>query len=170
MKKILVTGANGQLGRAVNLKYKDNADVEIYNTDVVEMEGIHVVDITDIDDVMRVVNEVKPYAIINCAAHTNVDGCEKDFDNAYRINAIGPRNLSIAAKSVGAKMVHISTDYVFGGDGTRPYVEYDETNPQGAYGRTKLEGEKFVKQFADKFFIIRTAWLYGDGKTFVKTM
>lgn len=170
MKKILVTGANGQLGRAVNLKYKDNADVEIYNTDVVEMEGIHVVDITDIDDVMRVVNEVKPYAIINCAAHTNVDGCEKDFDNAYRINAIGPRNLSIAAKSVGAKMVHISTDYVFGGDGTRPYVEYDETNPQGAYGRTKLEGEKFVKQFADKFFIIRTAWLYGDGKNFVKTM
>lgn len=170
MKKILVTGANGQLGRAVNLKYKDNADVEIYNTDVVEMEGIHVVDITDIDDVMRVVNEVKPYAIINCAAHTNVDGCEKDFDNAYRINAIGPRNLSIAAKSVGAKMVHISTDYVFGGDGTRPYVEYDETNPQGAYGTTKLEGEKFVKQFADKFFIIRTAWLYGDGKNFVKTM
>lgn len=170
MKKILVTGANGQLGRAVNLKYKDNADVEIYNTDVVEMEGIHVVDITDIDDVMRVVNEVKPYAIINCAAHTNVDGCEKDFDNAYRINAIGPRNLSIAAKSVGAKMVHISTDYVFGGNGTRPYVEYDETNPQGAYGTTKLEGEKFVKQFADKFFIIRTAWLYGDGKNFVKTM
>ncbi|MBR6637330.1 MAG: dTDP-4-dehydrorhamnose reductase, partial [Lachnospiraceae bacterium] len=93
-----------------------------------------------------------------------------DVENAYKINALGPRNLSIAASKVGAKMVQISTDYVFSGDADKPYTEFDEPAPQGVYGKSKLEGELFVKQFADKFFIIRTAWLYGDGKNFVKTM
>lgn len=170
MKTLLVTGANGQLGRAINLKFKDNEDVVLYNTDIMETDTIHKMDITDIEDVMRIVKEVKPYAIINCAAHTAVDLCETDVDNAYKINAIGPRNLSIAAREVGAKMMHVSTDYVFGGDGDRPYIEFDETNPQGMYGKTKLAGENFVKEFADKYFIVRTAWLYGDGKNFVKTM
>lgn len=170
MKILLVTGANGQLGRAINLKFKDNEDVVLYNTDIMETDTIHRMDITDIADVMRIVKEVKPYAIINCAAHTAVDLCETDVDNAYKINAIGPRNLSIAAREVGAKMMHVSTDYVFGGDGDRPYIEFDETNPQGMYGKTKLAGENFVKEFADKYFIVRTAWLYGDGKNFVKTM
>ena len=170
MKKILITGANGQLGRAIREKYKENADIEIIGTDVVEMDGICTLDITDVDAVIKKVEEVHPYAIINCAAHTNVDGCEKDWDNAYKINAIGPRNLSIAANKVNAKLVHISTDYVFPGDGERPYTEFDTPNPVSAYGKTKLEGENFVKQFADKYFIIRTAWLYGDGKNFVKTM
>lgn len=170
MKKILITGANGQLGRAIREKYKENADIEIIGTDVVEMDGICTLDITDVDAVIKKVGEVQPYAIINCAAHTNVDGCEKDWDNAYKINAIGPRNLSIAANKVNAKLVHISTDYVFPGDGERPYTEFDTPNPVSAYGKTKLEGENFVKQFADKYFIIRTAWLYGDGKNFVKTM
>lgn len=170
MKTLLVTGANGQLGRAINLKFKDNEDVVLYNTDIMETDTIHKMDITDIEDVMRIVKEVKPYAIINCAAHTAVDLCETDVDNAYKINAIGPRNLSIAAREVGAKMMHVSTDYVFGGDGDRPYIEFDETNPQGMYGKTKLAGENFVKEFSDKYFIVRTAWLYGDGKNFVKTM
>ena len=170
MYTILVTGANGQLGRAVCEKYSDNKDVELYKTDVVEIEGIHSLDITNIDEVIAVVKEVNPYAIINCAAHTNVDGCEKDVDNAYKINAIGPRNLAIAANKYGAKLVHISTDYVFGGDGDRPYTEFDDTNPQGMYGKTKLAGEKFVKEFCKEHFIVRTAWLYGDGKNFVKTM
>ncbi len=171
MKKvILVTGANGQLGRAVNVKFADNSEVELYNTDVFEAEGIHALDITDIDDVMETVGRVKPYAVINCAAATNVDGCEKDIDTAYKINAIGPRNLSIASKEFGAKLVHISTDYVFPGDGTKPYTEFDEPAPKSAYGKTKLEGEKFVERFAERYFIIRTAWLYGDGKNFVKTM
>ncbi len=170
MKRLLVTGCNGQLGRAVNEMYKNRRDIELVNTDVFEGEGIRSMDISDIDNVLKVVNEVKPYAIINCAAHTNVDGCEKDVDNAYKINAIGPRNLSIASKAEGAKLVHISTDYIFEGNGTRPYIEFDLPNPQGVYGKTKLEGEKFVKQFTDKFFIIRTAWLYGDGKNFVRTM
>ncbi len=170
MKKILVTGSNGQLGRAIYELYKDNTDIELVRTDVLEMEGIMALDITNSEEVMRMVSEVKPYAIINCAAHTAVDLCETDIDNAYKINAIGPRNLSVAASANNAKMVQISTDYVFAGNGTKPYIEFDETNPQGMYGKTKLEGENFVKAFADRYFIIRTAWLYGDGKNFVKTM
>ena len=169
-KTILVTGANGQLGRAIIQQYGNNTDIELVNTDVAETENIKSLDIANIDEVIKMMNEIKPYAVINCAAYTNVDGCENETDSAYRINAIGPRNLSIAATKVNAKMVHISTDYVFAGDGTQPYTEFDATNPKSAYGRTKLAGEEFVKQFSDKFFIIRTAWLYGDGKNFVKTM
>ena len=114
--------------------------------------------------------EVKPYAIINCAAYTAVDAQEKDVDLSYKINAIGPRNLAIAATETGAKLVHISTDYVFEGNGTRPYIEFDKTGPVSMYGISKLAGEQFVNQFAGNFFTIRTAWLYGDGKNFVKTM
>lgn len=163
MKKILVTGCNGQLGRAINEEYK-NDDVCLINTDVAEL------DITDIDKVVAFVMEKKPDVIINCAAHTNVNACESQWDLAYKINAIGPRNLSIAATKVGAKMVHVSTDYVFDGTATEPYNEFSPVAPLGAYGKTKLAGEEFVKQFADRFFIVRTAWLYGDGKNFVKTM
>lgn len=164
MKKIIVTGCNGQLGRAVNLFFKENKDISFVNTDVGEL------DITNIDKVMELAREVQPYAIINCAAHTGVDACETEYDKAFKINAIGPRNLSIAARETGAKLMHISTDYVFNGKGTRPYVETDATDPQGAYGSTKLAGENFVKDFADRYFILRTAWLYGDGKNFAKTM
>lgn len=162
--KIFVTGCNGQLGRAVNLQYKDDTNVTFVNTDVADL------DITKVDDVMGAVKAEKPDVIVNCAAHTAVDACETDWDNAYRINAIGPRNLSLAANEVNAKLVHISTDYVFDGKGTRPYTEFDKVDPQGAYGKTKLAGEEFVKDFANRYFIIRTAWLYGDGKNFVKTM
>ena len=169
MKKILVTGCNGQLGRAVRKEYAGE-EVTFINTDVTEGEGVLALDITDVDAVMELVRREKPDVIINCAAHTNVDLCEKQWDSAYRINAIGPRNLSIAATAVGAKMIHVSTDYVFEGNGTRPYTEFDAPNPVSAYGKTKLEGENFVKEFAKKHFILRTAWLYGDGKNFVKTM
>ena len=164
MKKIIVTGCNGQLGRAVNEYYKNAADISFVNTDVAEL------DITDIDAVMKLAREVNPYAIINCAAHTAVDACESQYERAFAINAIGARNLAIASRETGAKLVHISTDYVFDGKGTRPYVETDPTNPMGAYGSTKLAGEEFVKAFADRWFILRTAWLYGDGKNFAKTM
>lgn len=164
MKKIIVTGCNGQLGRAINQFYKGRTDIELVNTDVQEL------DITSIDKTMELVRSVKPYAIINCAAHTGVDACETEVDGAYRINAIGPRNVSIAARETGAKLVHISTDYVFAGDADKPYTEFDTPAPQGMYGKTKLAGERFVEQFAEKYFIIRTAWLYGDGKNFVKTM
>ena len=169
MKKILVTGCNGQLGRAIRKEYADQ-DIGFINTDVVADDGIVPLDITNIDAVMKMVKDTKPDVIINCAAHTNVDKCEEQQDLAYKINAIGPRNLSIVSSEIGAKMIHISTDYVFEGNGTRPYIEFDKPNPISAYGRTKLEGENFVKQFADRFFMLRTAWLYGDGKNFVKTM
>lgn len=169
MKKILVTGCNGQLGRAIRKEYAAS-DVEFINTDVVAGNGIVSLDITNIDAVMEMVKDTKPDIIINCAAHTNVDKCEEQWDLAYKINAIGPRNLSIAATEADAKMIHVSTDYVFEGNGTRPYTEFDAPNPVSAYGKTKLEGENFVKEFAKKHFILRTAWLYGDGKNFVKTM
>ena len=169
MKKILVTGCNGQLGRAIRKEYKD-AGVRFINTDVKESEGIVALDISDINQVMELIKSEKPDVIINCAAHTNVDACETQWDLAYKINAIGPRNLSIAANEVNAKMIHVSTDYVFEGNGEMPYKEFDIPNPVSAYGKTKLEGEKFVQQFANKYFILRTAWLYGEGKKFVKTM
>ena len=161
MKKLLVTGCNGQLGKAINKLYADEKEYLIVNTDVDKL------DITNIDEVEKIVEEVRPYAIINCAAYTAVDACESEFDLAYRINAIGPRNLAIAATKYSSKLMHVSTDYVFDGTGKEPYREFDATAPIGAYGKTKLEGENFVKQFAKEFFIVRTAWLYGDGKNFV---
>lgn len=169
MKKILVTGCNGQLGRAVNKEYAGE-DVNFINTDVVEGEGVISLDITDVEAVLKLTREQKPDIIINCAAHTNVDKCEEEWDLAYQINALGSRNLSIAAREADAKMIHVSTDYVFEGNGTKPYTEFDTPNPVSAYGKTKLEGENFVKEFAPKHFILRTAWLYGEGKNFVKTM
>lgn len=163
MRKILVTGCNGQLGRAINKEYETD-DVELINTDVAEL------DITDVEQVISFVQEKKPDVIINCAAHTNVNACESQWDLAYKINAIGPRNLSIAATKIGAKLIHVSTDYVFDGTANEPYTEFSPVAPLGAYGKTKLAGEEMVRQFADRFFIIRTAWLYGDGKNFVRTM
>lgn len=173
MRKILITGCNGQLGRALNAEYQEErkaGSVILCNTDVASGEGITALDITDVDAVVELAEREEPDVIVNCAAHTNVDLCEQQRDLAYQINAIGPRNLSIAANRIGAKMVHISTDYVFAGDNTRPYTEFDAPNPVSAYGKTKLEGENFVRAFAQKYFILRTAWLYGDGRNFVKTM
>ena len=168
MKKVLVTGCNGQLGRAIQKEYGDS--VEFVLTDVVEGEKISPLNIMDLDEVLAFVEKTKPDVIINCAAATNVDGCEKDWDFAYKLNALGPRNLAIAATKYDAKLVHVSTDYVFPGNATKPITEFDTPAPISAYGKTKYEGEKFVQQFAKRFFIVRTAWLYGDGKNFVKTM
>lgn len=169
MKKILITGCNGQLGRAIRKEYADE-DVTFINTDVMEGEGIIPLDITDVEAVVSLAEREKPDVIINCAAHTNVDACETQWDLAYKINAIGPRNLSIAAAKIDAKLIHVSTDYVFPGTSPEPLTEFDQTGPISAYGKTKYEGELFVKEFAPKHFIFRTAWLYGDGKNFVKTM
>lgn len=164
MKKIIVTGCNGQLGRAVNQVLALQGGYEFVNTDVGEL------DITRIDKVMELVREVKPYGIINCAAYTAVEACETDVDNAYKINAVGPRNLCLAAGEVNAKLIHISTDYVFDGKSSTPYTEFDATGPTGVYGASKLAGENFVREFGRNYFMIRTAWLYGEGKNFVKTM
>ena len=169
MKKLIITGCNGQLGREINRLFENSTEYELVNTDF-KVEGVKDLDITNLDNCMELFRNVEPYAVINCAAHTAVDACEVQKDAAYRINAIGPRNLSIAATETGAKMVHISTDYVFAGDGSVPYTEFDAVGPKAMYGITKLAGENFVKDFAKDYFIIRTAWLYGDGKNFVKTM
>ncbi len=170
MKTIIVTGAAGQLGRAVNLELGRGDEYEFYNVDVTSSENIKKADITNLEEMMELVRAIHPYAIVNCAAYTAVDAQENDEDNAFRINAIGPRNLAIAAHEYGVKLVHISTDYVFPGDSDRPYTEFDPVGPESVYGKSKLEGEWFVEQFADRFYIIRTAWLYGDGKNFVRTM
>ncbi|MBD5468262.1 MAG: dTDP-4-dehydrorhamnose reductase [Lachnospiraceae bacterium] len=164
MKKIIITGCNGQLGHAMNKRYEADTEFECVNTDVGEL------DITDVDAVLKFVREVKPYAIINCAAYTDVNKCESEKDLAFRINAIGPRNLAIAASETGAKLVQVSTDYVFPGTENRELNEFDAVGPVSAYGSGKLAGEQFVRDFGSRYFIIRTAWLYGDGKNFVRTM
>lgn len=164
MKKMIITGCNGQLGREMNRLYAGNTDIELINTDVDEL------DITSIDAVMKLVKEVNPYAIINCAAYTAVDACETNQDIAFKVNTIGPRNLAIATRETGAKLLHVSTDYVFDGTKETPYYESDPICPQSVYGSTKAEAEKMVQQMADRYFILRTAWLYGDGKNFAKTM
>ena len=165
MKKIIVTGCNGQLGRAVNLEYAGSTEYELVNTDVGEL------DITKVDEVMKFVREVKPYAIINCAAYTAVEACEKEEDLAFRINAVGARNLSIAANETGAKLMHISTDYVFSGAGERFYEPEDPTGPLGVYGETKRNGELAVRELLERFFIVRISWVFGkNGKNFVRTM
>ena len=148
----------------MNRLYAGNTDIELVNTDVDEL------DITSIDAVMKFTKEVNPYAIINCAAYTAVDACETNQDIAFKVNTIGPRNLGIAARETGAKLLHVSTDYVFDGTKETPYYENDPICPQSVYGSTKAEAEKMVQQMADRYFILRTAWLYGDGKNFAKTM
>lgn len=162
--KVLITGANGQLGRELTKQYKEKSNIELILTDVKDL------DITDVKAVYECVNNHKPEVIINCAAHTAVDKCETDVDMAYKINTIGPKNLASAANSIGAEIVQISTDYVFDGEGNKELTEFDEVNPQTVYGKTKLEGERVVEKLNSKHYIVRTAWLYGDGNNFVKTM
>lgn len=163
MMKILITGANGQLGRELQKQLK-NENAEVIATDVKDL------DITDVKAVNKFFDEKKPDIVINCAAHTNVDKCEEQIDLAYKINAIGPKNLASASYKVGAEIVQISTDYVFSGDAKEPITEFDTPNPKSVYGVTKLAGENFVKTLNPKYYIVRTAWLYGDGNNFVKTM
>lgn len=167
-KKILLTGALGQLGIAIQKEYGEDADFIL--TDVADAEGIIKLDITDCDAVDKCVSQHKPELIINCAAFTNVDGCETQEELAFKINSIGPENLAKAAVKYEARFVHISTDYVFSGDGTRPYVESDTPAPVSAYGRTKLAAEEKVIAACPDALIFRTAWLYGEGKNFVRTM
>ena len=173
MKNIVVTGCNGQLGIAVNHLLGSKEEYHLVNTDVSDAGPIPVdckLDITKVDAVLSFAKEINPYAIINCAAYTAVDAAESHLDLNYQINALGPRNLAIAARETNAKLVHISTDYVFPGTSAQPLTEFDVTGPASVYGITKLAGEDFVRQFGDKYFIIRTAWLYGEGRNFVRTM
>ncbi len=169
---ILVTGANGQLGNEMrNLAIKSGNNYIF--SDITEPEGLStlVLDITDKESVVDAVRKYEIGCIVNCAAYTNVDKAEDQEELAFKLNASAVGNLAQAASVTGALLVHVSTDYVFGGDACLPYRETDRTNPTGAYGRTKLAGEKAVQESGCRYIIIRTAWLYSPyGNNFVKTM
>ncbi len=175
--KVLVTGANGQLGTEI-CKCLENGKTELgkisleYNNCTVLKTDVDTLDITNLEQVMDYINKNTPDVIISCAAYTNVDGCENNFDDAFKVNAIGARNLAMAAQNVNASLVHVSTDYVFSGQiALAPVSECEMPEPKSAYGKTKLLGENYAQQFCSKTFIVRTAWLYGYvGNNFVKTM
>jgi len=162
--RLALIGANGMLAQAVKRHMPANCEILPY--DLPEF------DITQRETVLQHLLAVKPDVIINCAAFTNVDGAESSEDTAFLVNAKGPAYLAEAALKIGATLVHISTDYVFDGTKSTPYVEMDVVNPQSAYGRSKLAGEDAVRQSGlDRYFIIRTSWLYGrGGKNFVETI
>ena len=174
--KILITGAEGQLGNELKTIIKSGKSEigeisPVYKDASVIPADVGDFDITDAAATRSFIIKVNPDLIINCAAMTNVDGCETARDAAFNVNANGVRNLAVSAKATGAKLVHISTDYVFAGDGDRPYCEWDTISPQSAYGASKALGEKYALAFSDKTFIVRTSWLYGYvGKNFVKTV
>lgn len=160
IKKVWIVGAEGRLGREMTALI-DQREIEVLTTDVDD------VDITDNTSIIRYGDMNRPDVIINCAGLTSLEACEKDPDKAYQINAIGARNVSIAASKIGARLIHISTDDVFGGDEKVPYTEFAVPVPQSVYGKSKLAGEMFVKQFGHKYMIIRSSWVYGHGENFV---
>jgi len=163
-QKVLITGANGQLGKEL---------VELFTEKGFEVYGFgrDKMDITNQVQVQEIIGAVKPDIVIHSAAHTQVDLAESEPDQAFLINAYGTRNVAVAAEAVGAKFVYVSTDYVFDGTTNKPYNEFSPTSPLGVYGKSKLAGEQFVRDFHSKFFIVRTSWVYGKyGVNFVKTM
>lgn len=161
--KIMIIGSEGMLGH--DLVDVLSAEHEISTT------TIDTLDITDIDKTIKTVKNNNPDVLIHAAAFTDVDGSESNPDLAYKVNAIGTRNVAVACKEADCAMVYICTDYVFDGTNTKPYREYDQTKPLGVYGKTKHVGEVYVRDILDKFYVVRTAWLYGyHGPNFVSTM
>ena len=156
MLKVWIAGASGQIGRALN-DVLDPMQIEALNTDLDEL------DITDTDEVINFGTVNRPDVIINCTGMTDTDECEANPEHAYRVNALGARNLSIVARKCGSKIVQLSTDDVFDGQSKKPYTEFDDTNPLTVYGRSKRAGENYVKEFTHKHFIIRSNWVYGHG-------
>ena len=161
--KILITGANGLLGHELSSILKDHSLILLSHSQL---------DISDSDQVNKQLDSSHPDVVINSAAYTQVDACETYYDLAFASNATGPKNLAIKCKQLNIPLIHISTDYVFEGNEKKntPLEENDKLGPKTVYGKTKLEGEKLVMENCDKYFILRTAWLYGEGKNFVKTM
>jgi dTDP-4-dehydrorhamnose reductase len=157
-------GGGGMLAKAVHESVSDHYRVHVFSRPEI--------DITNADLVYRVLGELRPQIIVNCAAYTNVDGCESAADTAFAVNGDGPRNLASVARDIGATLVHVSTDYVFSGKGDTPYRESDATGSRSVYGSSKLAGEEgIVASGLEKYFIVRTSWLYGaGGKNFVETM
>ena len=168
--KILITGSNGMLGTdLVNLLKSREASLE-HNPEVIEAPH-EVLDITLEDRVSDFISTHTPDIVVNCAAFTNVDKCETEREAAFSVNALGPKYLASAAKKCGARVIQISTDFVFDGNGNRPYTEEDQTNPLSEYGRTKLEGERNIQSYCDSYLIVRTSWLFGhNGINFAAKM
>lgn len=159
--RMLVTGAGGQLGREIA---RQGGEHELILADR------HRLDITDEKAVRDVFQAVRPQAVIHCAAYTNVDRAETDDEEAFRVNVIGSQHMAAACLDGNIRMVQVSTDYVFDGNTRSAYREFDKVNPQSVYGRTKWQGEEIVRQILGRHYIVRTAWLYGAGNNFVRTM
>ena len=189
--RIFITGAEGQLGKALikellgnKQKFEFKLMLTVFNEAswnslynwmnenalLDERAEITALDITDCYLVKAAIENFMPDVVINCVAYTAVDDCEEHEEEARIVNETGVKNLAMAVKTLGTCLVHISTDYVFDGNATIPYKEDEVTNPVNAYGRTKALGEKAVCEILDRYYLIRTAWLYGEGKNFVKTM
>lgn len=165
MKKVLLTGANGQLGRALHSLLGKDAKYQVVYTDV------DTLDLTDADAVDNLIGGHGFNYVVNCAAYTDVNRAETDEMTCRRVNADAVANIAKSSHKHDAKLIHVSTDYVFNGEQFHPYVETDEPDPQSAYGRTKLAGETLLSSFAPDGIIIRTAWLYSEnGNNFLKTM
>lgn len=162
--KVLVTGVKGQLGYDV-VNELEKRGIESIGVDIEEM------DITDKESVHQVITQASPDAVIHCAAYTAVDAAEENEETCRRVNADGTRYIAEVCRELDCKMIYISTDYVFDGQGTRPWEPDDERHPLSVYGQTKYEGELAVQEILDKYFIVRVAWVFGvNGKNFVKTM
>lgn len=160
MKKIWITGAEGHIGTAL-LDLLEGVEYQLLPTDIEE------VDITKIDEVTQFVHVNRPDVVINCAGMTDVQECENNVDEAYRVNAIGVRNVALAANEVNAKVIQISTDDVFDKESRVPYNEFDNVHPRTIYGKSKEAGEKILTQLLNRFVIIRSSWIYGIGRDFV---
>jgi dTDP-4-dehydrorhamnose reductase len=165
MKRVLVTGANGQLGKSIRKIAQDYQEMKFIFTDVAEL------DITNNEEVNTFFKSNKIDYCINCAAYTAVDKAEEEADKAYLLNAIAVKNLAEACKTSAAVLIHISTDFVFDGTKRTPYTEEDTPNPLSVYGKSKLKGEQYLQGILERHFIVRTSWLYSEyGNNFVKTM
>lgn len=161
--RLLLAGANGMLGRDMTVTLAARHELHPFPREAL--------DITDFAQVWSAVAKVRPELVVNCAAYTDVDGCETERETAFRVNALGARNLAVAAHEAGAALLHMSTDYVFDGKGKTPYTEFDPPGPATFYGRSKLAGEEAVRHHCPRHYIVRSAWLYGrHGRNFVHTI
>ena len=168
--KILITGSNGMLGTDLVDLLKSRKSSFDPNLEFIEAPH-EALDITLKDKVSEFVSTHTPDIIVNCAAFTNVDKCETEREAAFNVNALGPKYIAAAAKECGARVIHISTDFVFDGNGNRPYIEEDQTNPLSEYGRRKLEGGRNIQNYCNSFLIVRAAWLFGhNGINFAAKM
>ncbi len=160
--KVALTGANGMLAHAIRKTFADSELISFHHADL---------DITDLDQALARLRYTRPDILINAAAFTNVDACEEETERAYLVNGIGARNLAIACEEVRCPILHVSSDYVFDGTKAAPYDEWDRPNPISKYGISKLLGEQFVASMTNRFYIVRTSWLYGsNGRHFVDTI